>query len=242
MHCIICVFYGHFGIESVPEPMSFALLKTSNLNCSTGLFLVLQVTVTDDELLDLEHRLLNARYGTELNDTQFQYGFPAGELKKVVEHWLLKFDWRIQEEQINQFPQFKTEIEGFDVHFIHVLPASGKQNADGKTNDGNIDRTTDGGPTDGSTNSGAANAGATDVTEDGSANDGSPDISALDGTADGGATDTITDSAATDGGATGAAEDGGNTDGTTDGGDVIKGNPDGDVVTSCKHPSFSHCM
>ncbi len=79
--------------------------------------------MTDEELLDLEHRLLNARYGTELNDTQFQYGFPAGELKKVVEHWLLAFDWRAQEEQLNQFPQFKTEIEGFDVHFIRVLPA-----------------------------------------------------------------------------------------------------------------------
>ncbi len=235
--------------------MSFALLKTSNLNCSTGLFLVLQVAVTDDELLDLEHRLLNARYGTELNDTQFQYGFPAGELKKVVEHWLLKFDWRIQEEQLNQFPQFKTEIEGFDVHFIHVLPASGKHNADGKTNDGNIDGTADGGPTDGSTNSGAADDGATDGTADGGVNDGTPDSSAIDGTADGGATDTTIDSGATDGGATGSAtdptidsgaadggatggaEDGGNTDGTTDGGDVLKGNPDGDVVTSCKHPA-----
>ena len=43
-------------------------------------------------------------------------------MKEVLEHWKTKYDWREHEETINQFPHFKTTIEGIEVHFMHIKP------------------------------------------------------------------------------------------------------------------------
>ncbi len=83
--------------------------------------------MSDEVLQDLNRRLEVARFGEDLEDTQFQYGFPASEMKKIVNHWMYKFKWRKQEDELNRFPQFKTNIEGIDVHFLHVKPKSGRR-------------------------------------------------------------------------------------------------------------------
>ena len=41
-------------------------------------------------------------------------------LKELVEYWRTKYDWRKQERKLNEFPQFTTEIDGLDIHFIHA--------------------------------------------------------------------------------------------------------------------------
>ena len=46
-------------------------------------------------------------------------------MKKIVEYWKNNFDWRKQEAELNKFPQFKTKIEGIEVHFLRVKPKSG---------------------------------------------------------------------------------------------------------------------
>ena len=40
----------------------------------------------------------------------------------LAEYWLNKYDWRSQEKMLNQFPQFKTTLDGLDIHFIHLKP------------------------------------------------------------------------------------------------------------------------
>lgn len=42
--------------------------------------------------------------------------------KKWRDYWLNSFDWRKQEELLNSFPHFKTQIEGLQIHFIHLKP------------------------------------------------------------------------------------------------------------------------
>lgn len=52
----------------------------------------------------------------------------SDELKSVVSYWNTTYDWRKQEAMLNQYPQFKTQIEGIDIHFLYV-----KANTSAKT-------------------------------------------------------------------------------------------------------------
>ena len=47
-----------------------------------------------------------------MEGSRFHYGFNSNYLKKVVSYWRNEFDWRKQVEILNQYPHFKTKIEG----------------------------------------------------------------------------------------------------------------------------------
>uniref|UniRef100_A0A8D0GQ96 Epoxide hydrolase n=1 Tax=Sphenodon punctatus TaxID=8508 RepID=A0A8D0GQ96_SPHPU len=81
-----------------------------------------QVETSEAELIDLFRRLDQARFTEPLEDSRFQYGFNSTYLKKIVSYWRNQFDWKKQVEVLNMYSQFKTKIEGIDVHFIHVKP------------------------------------------------------------------------------------------------------------------------
>lgn len=70
---------------------------------------------------DLHARLDRAKYVKPLLNS-FENGFNGDYLKKVVQHWRQNFDWKKQVDFINSFPQFKTQIEGLNVHFVHIKP------------------------------------------------------------------------------------------------------------------------
>eukprot|EP00095_Tigriopus_kingsejongensis_P007978 snap_masked-scaffold475_size161908-processed-gene-0.5 protein:Tk07978 transcript:snap_masked-scaffold475_size161908-processed-gene-0.5-mRNA-1 annotation:"hypothetical protein DAPPUDRAFT_301203" len=53
----------------------------------------------------------------------FEYGFNLDHLHEIADYWRTKFDWKIVEKRLNHLPQFKTRIDGLDIHFIHVKPA-----------------------------------------------------------------------------------------------------------------------
>ncbi|VDP24876.1 unnamed protein product [Heligmosomoides polygyrus] len=86
-----------------------------------------EVNVTPDELEDLKHRLERSRIShSHLEDSNdFWYGFNSDELEVFRQYWLKSYDWKKHEKIINTFSQFKTEIEGIKVHFIHQPAASG---------------------------------------------------------------------------------------------------------------------
>ena len=73
-------------------------------------------------LTDLNNRLDNARFVETFKGVNFTYGFNSDYLKDVVQHWRKKFDWRKQEDILNQYNHYKTQISGIDIHFIHVKP------------------------------------------------------------------------------------------------------------------------
>uniref|UniRef100_A0AAQ5XCA9 Epoxide hydrolase n=1 Tax=Amphiprion ocellaris TaxID=80972 RepID=A0AAQ5XCA9_AMPOC len=80
------------------------------------------VQTSDKEIEDLYERIDRTRYTDPLEDSRFHYGFNSTHLKKVVSYWRHEFDWKKQVAVLNQYPHFKTRIEGLDVHFIHVRP------------------------------------------------------------------------------------------------------------------------
>ncbi|XP_055343456.1 epoxide hydrolase 1-like [Paramacrobiotus metropolitanus] len=81
-----------------------------------------KLDVPEEVLDDLRSRLRNARYGPPMDDVNFHFGFPSHYLKKVVSYWLNDYDWRKQEAFINSFPQYTTNIEGLNIHFVRAVP------------------------------------------------------------------------------------------------------------------------
>ncbi len=77
------------------------------------------ITVAQATLDDLRKRLVGTRWPDEVAGTGWDYGTNLGYLKELVGYWQRDFDWRAQEAQLNQFAQFKTEIDGIGIHFIH---------------------------------------------------------------------------------------------------------------------------
>jgi pimeloyl-ACP methyl ester carboxylesterase len=77
------------------------------------------IHVPDAVLSDLKDRLARARPPEELDGSGWTYGTNLAYLRGLIAYWKDKFDWRAQERRLNRFEQFKTNIDGIDVHFVH---------------------------------------------------------------------------------------------------------------------------
>src|ERR1700754_3436080 len=83
-----------------------------------------QIAVSDAELEDLRARLARWRAPDALPGVGWERGVPQDYLTQLVAYWRDEFDWRAQEARLNAFPQFKTEIDGQPIHFVHVRSAN----------------------------------------------------------------------------------------------------------------------
>jgi pimeloyl-ACP methyl ester carboxylesterase len=78
------------------------------------------VDVSDEALDDLRRRVAATRWPSkELVEDRSQ-GVQLATLRKLAAYWLNDYDWRSVEAELNGLPQFTTEIDGVDIHFIHV--------------------------------------------------------------------------------------------------------------------------
>jgi len=77
-----------------------------------------KINVPDEVLADLKQRLARARFPDEVDGAGWNYGTNLAYLKQLVAYWRDKYDWRAAERRLNQFEQFKTNIDGLNVHFI----------------------------------------------------------------------------------------------------------------------------
>jgi pimeloyl-ACP methyl ester carboxylesterase len=78
------------------------------------------VNVPEADLVDLRRRIVATRWPTnELVEDRSQ-GVQLATLRALAEYWATEHDWRACEAKLNALPQFKTEIDGVDIHFIHV--------------------------------------------------------------------------------------------------------------------------
>ena len=78
------------------------------------------VDVPDTDLDDLRRRIAATRRPSkELVDDRSQ-GVQLATLQELARYWTTDYDWRKAEAKLNAFPQFTTEIDGVNIHFIHV--------------------------------------------------------------------------------------------------------------------------
>jgi microsomal epoxide hydrolase len=78
-----------------------------------------KIHVPEAVLKDLRDRLGRTRFPDEIDGAGWDYGTNLAYLKELVTYWRDTFNWREQERRLNRFEQFKTNIDGLDVHFVH---------------------------------------------------------------------------------------------------------------------------
>src|SRR5690348_11537624 len=82
-----------------------------------------RIDIPQAQLDDLAAKLAATRLPAPLPGDGWNTGVPVAYLAELVEHWRTKYDWRAAEAELNAYPQFTTEIEGQQVHFLHVTSA-----------------------------------------------------------------------------------------------------------------------
>ncbi|WP_433892236.1 epoxide hydrolase family protein [Streptomyces sp. CA-111067] len=78
------------------------------------------VAVPDSEIEDLKQRLARTRWPSPETVPDWSQGVRLENAKALIDYWGREYDWRRFEAELNRFPQFLTEIDGLDIHFIHV--------------------------------------------------------------------------------------------------------------------------
>ncbi|MFB7723848.1 epoxide hydrolase family protein [Nocardia sp. NPDC056100] len=79
-----------------------------------------RIDIPQAELDYLSDRLAHARWAAGLPGVGWERGIPVADLRELADYWRTEFDWRAQEAALNAFPQFTTEIDGQQIHFLHV--------------------------------------------------------------------------------------------------------------------------
>jgi pimeloyl-ACP methyl ester carboxylesterase len=79
-----------------------------------------KIEIPEKDLDDLGQRLALTRLPEKETPDDWSQGVPLAYMREIVDYWQSDYDWRRAEAQINQFPQFVTELDGLNVHFIHV--------------------------------------------------------------------------------------------------------------------------
>ena len=84
-----------------------------------------KVHVPQAMLEDLKKRLSDTRWPDKEPVTDWSQGVPRAKAQALVEYWGSQYDWRRVEGALNARPQFRTEIDGLGIHFIHVRSKHG---------------------------------------------------------------------------------------------------------------------
>jgi pimeloyl-ACP methyl ester carboxylesterase len=79
-----------------------------------------QVNMPDEELADLRRRIASVRWPSKELVADRSQGVQLATVQELARYWATDYDWRGCEAKLNALPQFTTEIDGVDIHFIHV--------------------------------------------------------------------------------------------------------------------------
>src|SRR5215203_7075554 len=86
-----------------------------------------RIDVPEEDLLDLRRRIAATQWPEKETVADESQGVQLATIQELARYWATDYDWRKVEEKLNALPQFITEIDGLDIHFIHVR--SREQNA-----------------------------------------------------------------------------------------------------------------
>lgn len=79
-----------------------------------------RIDIPQEQLDDLAERLARTRFADQLPDAGTDYGVPLEYVKPLYDYWRNGYDWRRWEAELNSYPQFTTEIDRQNIHFLHV--------------------------------------------------------------------------------------------------------------------------
>jgi pimeloyl-ACP methyl ester carboxylesterase len=84
------------------------------------------IAIPDATLHDLRSRLANTRWPDEIDGIGWQQGAALDYIRSLVDYWRERFDWRAQESALNRFAQFRADVRGEKIHFIHERAKNGR--------------------------------------------------------------------------------------------------------------------
>ena len=96
----------------VPKPLHAAV--------EPGAIRPFRIDIPEEALVNLRRRLAETRWPEVETVSDASQGVQLATIRKVAQYWQMEHDWRKIEARINALPQFMTEIDGLDIHFIHV--------------------------------------------------------------------------------------------------------------------------
>jgi pimeloyl-ACP methyl ester carboxylesterase len=79
-----------------------------------------QVEIPEEELAELQRRIRATRWPSKELVADRSQGVQLATLQELARYWTTEYDWRRCEARLNALPQFTTQIDGVDIHFIHV--------------------------------------------------------------------------------------------------------------------------
>ena len=79
-----------------------------------------RIDVKQAVLDDLHDRVARTRWPDEPEGAGWSMGTDLAFMKRLADHWLTRYDWRAQEAALNEHPQFIADVDGTDLHFVHV--------------------------------------------------------------------------------------------------------------------------
>jgi pimeloyl-ACP methyl ester carboxylesterase len=82
-----------------------------------------QINIPEKQIDDLLRRIADTRWPTKELVTDRSQGVQLAPMRELARYWTTEYDWRKCEARLNALPQFKTTIDGVDIHFIHVKSA-----------------------------------------------------------------------------------------------------------------------
>ena len=77
------------------------------------------INIPDTTLTRIQQRISEYPWQEMPELDSWEYGTHCGYLRELCNYWVEEFDWRTHEQEINQFPHFKADVDGLEIHFIH---------------------------------------------------------------------------------------------------------------------------
>jgi epoxide hydrolase len=77
------------------------------------------IAIPQSVLDDLRERLARIRWIDEVQEASWSHGISLEYMRELADHWLHRYDWRKHESALNAFAQFKANVDGVAIHFIH---------------------------------------------------------------------------------------------------------------------------
>ena len=84
------------------------------------------VSIPENALTELRRRILATQWPEKETVSDTSQGVPLAEMQALARYWATDYDWRKAEAKLNALPQFMTNIDGLDIHFIHVRSKTAK--------------------------------------------------------------------------------------------------------------------
>ena len=78
------------------------------------------INISDEKLDDMYERLRRTRFPQDFGNDDWRYGYNTAYAKELVRYWLDDYDWRDVERRMNELPNYKVDLMGVPLHFIHA--------------------------------------------------------------------------------------------------------------------------